>query len=310
MIKAPIWKDTYFTVSQTASNEGVYVYSISTDEKIGERVDGSAITEEVTIFNGKAWRAPKENIISFNINRICQDWLNTSIDLNKEVQTHENAYRTFYLKNENGVLVETYEFLLDWSYKEKDFSEDIPMWEPVNGHYAVNMLCMRTYWDSTSKKVTTKVHPDHSVVLDFDDNEIYDKEGCGEYALYYLNRHGGWDSFLIEGTVKKTDNFEKYFINRAYNNTSKEFGKMVYNNQITTTYEASTGWLSDAQSERMAFNLFSSNKVYLHHISTGEIIPAVITDTKAEYKTFKNNGKKMVNHKLTIEASHTQQNIG
>lgn len=298
-MKAPIWKDTYYVYEDT-NGDGVLEYNVTVNTAEGE----------IVIFEGKAWLIPGEDKISINVNRICQDWLNTSIDLDEEYQDHENAYRTFYLNKSGVTRLETYEFLLDWSYEEKDFSEDLPMWAPINGHYSVNMLCMRTYWDSTSKKVTTKVHPDHSVVLDFDDNEIYDTEACGDYALYYLNRYGGWDSFLIESKVKKTDNYEKFYINKAYNNTTKDFGKMVYHNQITTEYTLSTGWLTDAQSKRLAFNLLPSNKVYLHHISTGEIIPAVLTDTNAEYKTFMNNNKKMVNYSIKLEASQYQQNIG
>lgn len=287
MIKAPIWKDTYYS-KQT--EDGVFTYYLATN--VGDTLE--------TIFNGKAWAFPNTDTITININRICQDYLSTSLPDLRTITattsyTQEEAYREFYLYDENDVLKETYRFLLDWSYEDKDFNNNINMSNPINGHYCNGMFSLNTVWNKTN--VVTTITPTNG-------------EYCGDYAIYYLNRSGGWDAFLIEGLSKKTDALEKYYINKSFNNTTIEFGKRVYHNQITTSWELHTGWLTDAQSENLAFNLLTSNQSYLHNLSTGEIIPIVVTNEEAEYKTFKNNNKKMVNYTIRVEASQFKQNIG
>lgn len=432
MIIKPIWEDTTYT---DRTQSGVFLYHITTQEKIGEDANGNDIYDDITIFNGKAWTAPNDIYTTININHICQDYLSTSLPDIMNITTttnitHKEAYREFTLWDENDNILEIYRFLLDWSYETKDFEQDINMSHPINGHANDGMLKMATYWESDDESVRTTISYDTNDVA-WEGEPIYDSYSaikyyggkrvmyvklsdlrnlafthrveenirvgglwgiminynrisltdgvtgpigytwdeftsylsngynngymiykqfgeyvvfttvngqkvfefitqnisqlatlsddgfviesghnyCGDWALYYSNRSGGWDSFLIEGNVKKIDNFEKYYINRSYNNTTMEWGKKVYHNEITTNYELHTGWLNDRQSEILAFNLLSSNQVYLHDLVNNKIIPVVITDDTAEYKTFKNNGRKMVNYTINVEASQIQQNI-
>lgn len=127
---------------------------------------------------------------------------------------------------------------------------------------------------------------------------------CGEYALYYLNSYGGWDSFLIEGTVKRIDNIENLTYEKyAKNSTSLDFENNKYQVNITPTYECHTGWLTDNQADNFAKNLLSTTQAYLHNLATGDIMPAMIDTNQAEYKTFKNNNRKFVSYTFVVKES-------
>lgn len=134
---------------------------------------------------------------------------------------------------------------------------------------------------------------------------MYDVNFCGDAALYYLNSHGGYDAFLLEGLVKKTDKYTQGEYAKAYDNTTIEFGRNRYITEITSSWELHTSWLKDDEAERLVRNLFPSTKVWLHLLDSDECMPVVITDTSAEYKTYRNNGEKLVAYTIRVEASQT-----
>jgi len=134
----------------------------------------------------------------------------------------------------------------------------------------------------------------------------YDVSYCGDYAVYYVGRKGGWNSFLFEGICKKTDQLTDYKYNRVVNNTSIDFENNKYMVEINPTYELKTGWLSDEEAELFARDLISTPKMYLHKLIENEIVPAVVMDSSAEYKTFRNQGRKFVQYTLTVQESHTK----
>lgn len=282
-----IYFDTFYTVS---AGNSPFSYSIDLDGR--------------TIFNGKAWNAPEENTIKIGINKIAQDYLSIdfpTLSSGTSITSHPNAFRTFTLKNESGSTLETYNFLLDWSGKERNFGSSIILSDPINGKGVSGMYYFNTVW---SNGVSTTASKTASMA------GYTEIENCGsEWALYYLNRGGGFDSFLIEGLVRKKDSYDRLNITRNFNNNTLDFGKKTYNNQITTEYEVVTGWLSDEESNNLAFNLLSSNQVLIHNVITGEIEPVVITDASGDYKTYKNNGRKMINYTINLSSSQTKQNI-
>lgn len=277
MVISPIWKDVSYTSSTTPLK-----YTISVDD-----------TE---IFNGIAYARPNADYVIFNINKICQNWLGSvlpDIRTFTGTYTHENAFRTFTLKNDSGTTLETYKFLYDWSYDNYFTGQTCSLNKPINGKTAYGQVVFSTIFNGSSVTTTISTTAGNS---------------CGEYVVYYLNRYGGWDSFLIEGNVVKTDVYDKYYTNKSFNNTSLDFERKVYNNQITTNYELNTGWLTDAQSDNLAFNLLPSNAAYLHDLVKNEIKPIVITNAETEFKKFR-NGKKLCSYKITVENSQTTQNI-
>ena len=158
------------------------------------------------------------------------------------------------------------------------------------------------------------------------DDEVifsYDMDHCGPGAFIYRNRFGGWDSFLIEGNIIKTDNYTKlnYRTKGEYNQmfdfrSSKYMDeKHTDNVSIDTTYEAHTGWLSDEEAERLVFHLLSSPMVFFQDLNKEnqlfdtdyyKYIPVRLTASSAEYKKFR-NGKKMVNYLITFEKGNIEK---
>ena len=198
----------------------------------------------------------------------------------------------------NGYNLENYLIYYDYSYNyDKDIEGNVITSNPVNGHYVDGMLKPKTIRISTNS--SNQVYTDN-------DSTDYDVQGCGNYVLYYLNTYGGWDAFLIEGNVVKKDGITSYSIDRAFNNTSIEFENKRYISEIKTSYEMSTGYLTDEQSENLAKNLIGSNMVYLHDLKEGVIKPVVIDDKSVTYQKYSNTGKMA---KYTLNISDSQQKI-
>ena len=130
---------------------------------------------------------------------------------------------------------------------------------------------------------------------------------CREWVVYYVNAYGGWDSLLIEGNTIEKDSLKRYTREMEYDNRSvQNRGTQNYVNEITKSYTLHTSWMSDAESLRM-HHLLNSPEVYLFNINTGDMIPVVLNNTTTEFKTYKNNGGRLVNY--TIDATLAQDRI-
>lgn len=276
-VTAPIWKDTFYT----SSAQSLTYYIL---------LDGAVI------YAGKAFRMPSESTLRININKICENYLSTDIDAilgGSPSQTNIYAYRSFVLKDADNNELQTYNFLYNWSYEDWDGSPTT-LSAPINSHYADGMLKLGTVIDNSG-------------VVTFSSSASYFTEvDCAEYALYYTNVYGGWDSFLIEGNTVKKDNITQYTTNMSFDNTTLEFENDRFVSEIETSYVMNTDWLSDAQSERLARNLLGSNKVYIHNLKDGTIKPALITDSNIIYQTYKTNGNKMNQYQINIKESQTK----
>ena len=124
----------------------------------------------------------------------------------------------------------------------------------------------------------------------------------GDYVLYYSNAYGGWDSLLLTGTAKKTDEIEHLTYKRHPRRRS-QFSKINYQNNVTPTWNLKTGITIDGNK---MFHLLESTMVYLHNLETNEIIPVVITNSQCEYLTYRNNGKRPYFYTITVEESNTK----
>lgn len=124
--------------------------------------------------------------------------------------------------------------------------------------------------------------------------------GCNRYVLSYINAYGGWDTLLIEGNHAEVDNVVRHTRESMYDNRSIQ-NRSVHNyaNEITKTLTLHTSWMSDEESSRM-HHLLNSTEVFLGDLTTGEMIPVVLTNTATEYKTYKGNGGKLVNYAIEV----------
>lgn len=130
--------------------------------------------------------------------------------------------------------------------------------------------------------------------------------GCGRYVLHYLNAYGGWDSLLIEGNSVKDDTLTRYTLKAEYDNRlSQNRGERNYLNEIERRMTLHTGWLTDEESMRM-HHLLGSTDVYLEDLEFKKVHPVVIEDTSFSYKTYKNNGCKLVNYEIIVKLAQNR----
>ena len=277
MAYAPIWKDVYYT-----STADSVTYSIS--------AGGS------TIFNGKAVKCPGSANVEINVSLICRNFMNNDLPDFSGVSanttyTNTNACKTFTFTASDTSSTTSYTFLWDWSYQNWNGGSK-SMSSPINGHYCANMMVFSSSVSAGGVVTNAITFPGGSY--------------CGKMALYYQGAAGGWNSFLIEGNVKRTDKLTRYNISRRVKNTSIDFENTTYSMDIDPTYEVYTGWLTDAQAENLAENLLKSARVYAHDLVTDEIFPVVITDASIQHKTYKTNSHKPVNYVISLKASQTK----
>lgn len=305
MAITPIWKDTYFTVP---SDSSPLTYSIQMVDGYDENGDENI----VPIFYGKAWIKPDSasDTYDVNINKICQDYLKNEMPIDfrsvigMQGYTQTDAKKKFYVYNEDTqTLMNVYEFIYDWSYDDSVDYTTTPtdMSHPINRKGADGMYYFRTQFNGS--QVVTNVN-----ILPFNG---YVEEECtnAQYALYYLNKYGGWDSFLIEGSVTKKDNYKRYNVEKDYKNTSIDFGRRTYNTQIETSYTLNTGWLKEEESKILVENVFPSSRLFIHKLNTDEVLPVMVNDADATYKNRNNSGRKLINYTINVITSHTKSNL-
>lgn len=278
-----IYKDTFYEFP-----EDKFIYSI-------EEVSGN------TLFQGKAYKFPDSESGSVMVNKVCQNYLYNDLpDLStisaSTTYTHSGMTGAFNVCDSGGNVVQTYEFINDWNYDSTDYSQNQTLSLPVNSHFATNQFQFLTSYNKNTKKVSTQII------------RTANPNACGDYAVYYTNRKGGWDSFLFEGIVaREEDSFSPYDFERyvTTGDRSKK-GEMVrYMNIVSKTFELSTGWMNDAQARTLARHLMSSNNVFLHNLVTDEIMPAVIDDGSAEYKRFLND-KRLISYTIKVKCANKE----
>lgn len=125
------------------------------------------------------------------------------------------------------------------------------------------------------------------------------KNGYGNYckgdmAVYYLGKCGCWNDFLFTGRVVRKDDLTHYdYGTDGYNalTGNPEYSATIirYANELTTTYECTTGWLDDTNSEYFAQDLVPALSLMVHDLVKDKIYPAIIVDTQVETKKYKNN---------------------
>lgn len=128
---------------------------------------------------------------------------------------------------------------------------------------------------------------------------------CRDYAAYYVNAYGGWDSLVLDGTATLRDDLARYTMQKDYDNANGAArGRKDYAIEVTPAWVLRTGILDDAQSLRMA-HLLNSPEVYLCELASGRFTPVLLTDTVTDRKTYKGNGRQL--NTYTFNASLAQQ---
>lgn len=160
---------------------------------------------------------------------------------------------------------------------------------------------------SISAEIAVKPDYDHIEILDLEEQSYLqlDLVCTGNAALYYLNKLGAWDYFLVEGNVIKSVAINR--LSYTKDAVNKPLGeKLAYESQVKTNWTINTGYLTDKQSAILAEQLLSSNNVYLQYFKTGELVPVILNTTSSEVKNYK-NGRKLAQY--TIQAETRTQDL-
>ena len=287
-----IWEDVFYTVTGVSS----ITYLLYNDNS-------------ELIYAGVAVARPNQGYCEINVSRIVQNYLNSElpdtafngVTFTTGQHIEPNAVLGFTLTDEKGNVFEGYRFLNCWDYKTH-FANiaspgvPYPLSNTVNSHEVPEMLTFYSVLTKTNKVRTTIGNGSAS-------------EYCGYGALYYSNNLGGYDHFLIEGTVSKKDSYERYTINNKWIADTLKPGTRTLVNTIDTSWTLKTHLLSDREMDILAANLFGSNNVYFHNFADNTITPVVITDTSVEYKTRRNNKNKMYYATINIKSTQPRQRI-
>ena len=153
----------------------------------------------------------------------------------------------------------------------------------------------------------------NDITLEFTGDTIqYRVMDCtnSNYVLYYKNAYGGWDSFVIEGNVVRSDkisnsSYRKFYLNNRIKGNKQSANLVNYLTTIQPSYTMYTHYMRDEESLRM-HHLLESNEVYLHIIDEDMIYPILITDKTVDYQSYTNNGKKMVQYVIHAETSQRE----
>ena len=342
-----IWMDNLY-YPETRDESGNYYYRLVDHNSNKELFRG--ISTKPTNWVGEIGgidipRIVDRDIHSLLLNSGSSDWS----DMNDSYITVDiyNMTESGY----PGVVNSTFKYFNDWSRFEKRYDYTRSLNDPINGKGCDNMLIpFCVYYDdaatfsivdtekngnvnlrtlstpSTPFAMRTDIFYDTKKLEYKQDDEVifsYDMDHCGLGAFIYRNRFGGWDSFLIEGNIIKTDNYTKLNYrtkgeyNQMYDFRSSKYmdEKHTDNVSINTEYEAYTGWLSDEEAERLVFHLLSSPIVYfqdlnkenqLYDTDQSTLIPIRLTASSAEYKKFR-NGRRLVNYSIKFEKGNIEK---
>lgn len=272
---------------------------------------GSACTYTLTyngvnIYNGKAYKAPDMNGIEIYLNQLWTPYLKINLPDLREITasttvTHPMAYGTFVLYIE-GTAVATYNVLYDWSYdKDASFENYMVLSNPIDGRYAVGMLAFNTEYSGGTVKTDIAFAPNY-----WNTEEYCSPSRTDNYAIYYLNQYGGYDSYLVRGNVLKNTNVEYNLMTRKVNNRTLDRETLSYLTAYEDTYQINSGYLTTEQAKLFSKNLLRSNQMWLHNLTTDEIIPVRMDDAVLPERNFKNNGNTPVNYTFNIIASNKE----
>ena len=308
---------------------------IELDSSLGNRVEYTLIdvdTNEV-IYSGKVNKLPNGDTIGIDITKIVGNYLS-----NPFPQVAINSSNVFSIKDYSktvdikvgGNIVETVTVYNSWGYKDLPYTNIIS--DPIRKEVDRRQIFVCSVYNPTAifKNVEYRLTNDTDSLYKYGISATHKKqtiltdgslrnypqyntlkvgslsykiiESCAEWCLYYSNAYGGWDSLLINGNSKKTDNINSQYYMQSYDSRTYQFEKTKYLNVITSNFVLYTDYFNDDEQSRF-HHLLESTEVYLHNLNTNEILPVNITNTSCDYTTFTNNGKKKWYNTINVEVA-------
>lgn len=133
---------------------------------------------------------------------------------------------------------------------------------------------------------------------------------CAKYCVYYVNAYGGWDWYLLRGRAVVSDSIAKSEYTKGSTTDlvggAERRGRDIISLNVIKHLEAHTEWLTDEEAGRM-HHLTESANIYIHDLETDEIFPAIFTGSEHVYKTYRNQGGRLVSYKLDFDFATSHQ---
>ena len=310
----PIWKDYAITVSASVAWFEVYANSTAGD----------------LLYYGKVVAKPNAATVDIKLNSICANFLSSELaSVNTGLTLQPNLCRTFavrYKTSEAGAwsAAVTVDFYNDWSY-EGAFDADTtgclslpitgemdrrqPLWYTYGkiGTVMINdgYVTTQAFSGAGTLKVSEELAANDKVVITADGLATTYRllDPCYQYALYYVNAFGGWDSLLIKGTGQWSEDYERKSFKATYDNkVATARGRKDYLNEVVRRLTLHTGWISDEASGRMG-HLLGSDTVYLYDIVEDAFIPVSITNSSYTRKDYDSEANSPIDYEITVEVA-------
>lgn len=310
--KGPIWKDYVYTIPVQASRIQYLL-----------KYNGNAIYKGWSYETGQ-----NENKIC--VNEIARDYLYSNYPEAQNVWYQDySAEKDFELyiglseNDEPQTKVSNIHFTYDWSYDLDYLSIPSEAWiamEPLQDYYDTRQYQIfsvndtstvrfnnTTYTNSRTGRsiIKTQFNTPGTITLQHGgySRSFTVKDNCGlRYCLYYVNSRGGWDSVLVDGVSMKTDKYDRETYTQNYLTPSRQRGVIEYRNNITESWTLYLRSIGDSKNP-LFHNLFESTNVFLHDLEEGRVLPVIITSTEMQYKTRKNQGRKLYTYQITVESA-------
>ena len=315
---SPIWQDIKYTFTEPIAEFSIREFNS------GE-----------ILYRGRSYQNPKLEPNSIYVNRLVENWINTPNFNPYLTQRVRGGYGIFDLLDVNGNVLQNYQFVNDWSYNINEFKAGLLSRPILNNTYAIRgqYLPFSIFGDDDINDVIfgyklnngtdyqDNVNVSNDVLHVWNDEvksnaqdisfayigklKIPFEEPCkNRYVLYYVNPFGGYDWFNHIAKTTQKDNLQTYNYIQNVDNTTINFGKNRYLTEINKTFEFTTKWVKDDESNRMWY-LLESNKVWLHDVVENKIYPIVLTDTSVDYKQ-KTPNQKIIQYTFNATISHSR----
>ena len=146
--------------------------------------------------------------------------------------------------------------------------------------------------------------------VDFDGLTWDEVRPCAPGALYFRNMFGGWSSFLIDGSLKRSGSFDRHTrrIDVPNSTTPSPIARDEYDyvTERTARWELNTGAMTDAQALLFERHLLPSMDVWLHDFGDNTVYPVILETDAADVKTYKNGGRRVVTYTLTCRLAQNR----
>lgn len=303
-------------------------------ENVGDIVPYTIKVDGEVVYKGRAYALIGEGAPYIYLNRIVQDYLSSKVDglvSDGDVKAQPHYLRVASVEYGDKAVAES--FINDYSYDYRVRSEGVQLLsKPMSNVVDCRQLLVTTFANFGGAQPVELVdgvgtslaevsegrcntfvynlnggYEGESISLvanqGYDILATYDvRRTCATHALYYLNAYGGYDHMLIRGNVVRSEDYARTEITRDIANTTYKHGRQYIANDVQTKWRLHTDYLTDEQ-WLLTHHLLGSTDVYLHNLETGELTPIVITSNSAEFKTYRNQGRKKSYLTIECEAS-------